>query len=237
MLGEAIRHALSGRPGPVLLSVPEDLLDQPAPEDARVDGGRPGPARASDEDIRAVIELLASARRPVILAGGGVLRARTSTDLLRFADLLQVPIVAAWRRADVVSNDHPLYLGMAGLGSASTVHPRLADADAMLVIGCRLNELTSHDYDLPRPTTRWAHVDLEPVARRGSRRGRPRRPGRCPGVPARRERTARRARRPRRRARQGPPGRQHGRSSCVGSREHGATAANGTDRACTRAGS
>ena len=163
LLGEAIRHALSGRPGPVLLSVPEDLLDQPAPEDARVDGGRPGPARASDEDIRAVIELLASARRPVILAGGGVLRARTSTDLLRFADLLQVPIVAAWRRGDVVSNDHPLYLGMAGLGSASTVHPRLADADAMLVIGCRLNELTSHDYDLPRPTTRWAHVDLEPV--------------------------------------------------------------------------
>ena len=76
----------------------------------------------------------ASAERPVILAGGGVLRARTSTDLLRFADLLQVPIVAAWRRADVVSNDRPLYLGMAGLGAAPSVRDRLLAADAMLVI-------------------------------------------------------------------------------------------------------
>ena len=53
----------------------------------------------------------------MILAGGGVLRARTSTELLRFAELLQVPVIAAWRRADVISNDHPLYLGMAGLGA------------------------------------------------------------------------------------------------------------------------
>lgn len=162
MLSEAIRQALGGRPGPVHLSLPEDLLDLPAPEDAVVDSHRPSPARPADAEIRAVIELLASARRPVILAGGGVLRARTSTDLLRFAELLQVPIVAAWRRADVVSNDHPLYLGMAGFSEAATVRPRLADADAMLVIGCRLNEATSGEDVIPAATTRWAHVDLEP---------------------------------------------------------------------------
>jgi acetolactate synthase I/II/III large subunit len=161
-MGEAIRQALSGRPGPVLLSLAEDLLDLPAPPDAHVDGGRPGPSRPSDDDIRAVIELLASARRPVILAGGGVLRARTSTELTRFAELLQVPVVAAWRRPDVISNDHPLYLGMAGLGAASTVHARLASADAMLVIGSRLNEPTSSEDALPAAATRWAHVDIEP---------------------------------------------------------------------------
>ncbi|MGK2851440.1 MAG: thiamine pyrophosphate-binding protein, partial [Candidatus Limnocylindrales bacterium] len=161
-MAEAIRQALGGRPGPVLISLPEDLLDEMAPEDARVEGGRPGPARPAEGDVRAVIELLASARRPVILAGGGVLRARTSTDLLRFADLLQVPIVAAWRRADVVSNDHPLYLGMAGLGAASTVRQRLLDADAMLVIGSRLNEPTSGGDTIPGRDTRWAHVDLVP---------------------------------------------------------------------------
>jgi acetolactate synthase-1/2/3 large subunit len=162
LLAEAVRQALHGRPGPVLLSLPEDLLDVIVPAEARVDGGRPPVQRASDDDVRAVIELLASARRPVILAGGGILRARTSTDLLRFAELLQVPVIAAWRRADVVSNDDPLYLGMAGLGAALTVHQRLADADAMLVIGCRLNEPTSVDYTIPAATTRWAHVDLEP---------------------------------------------------------------------------
>jgi acetolactate synthase-1/2/3 large subunit len=162
-MSEAIRQALGGRPGPVLLSLAEDLLDEPAATDARVEGGRTGPARPADTDIGAVIELLASAERPVILAGGGILRARTSTELLRFADLLQVPVIAAWRRADVISNDHPLYLGMAGFGAPRSVRDRLDAADAMLVIGCRLNEPTSYDDTIPAPTTRWAHVDIEPA--------------------------------------------------------------------------
>ncbi len=162
-LGESVRQALGGRPGPILLSMPEDLLDTPVADDIRVDASRPGPARPNDEDVRAIIELLASAERPVILAGGGVLRARSSTELLRFAELLQVPVVAAWRRADIISNDHPLYLGMAGFGSPPTVRERLAAADAMLVIGCRLSEPTTWDDALPSPSTRWAHVDVEPA--------------------------------------------------------------------------
>ena len=166
---EAVRQVLGGRPGPVLLSLPEDLLDERLPNDARVTVDRVGPARPSDGDIRAVIELLASAERPVILAGGGVLRARTSTDLLRFAELLQVPIVAGWRRADVVSNDHPLYLGMAGLGAAPSVRERLLAADAMLVIGSRLNEPTSWEDTVPGAPTRWAWVDIDPHAPHGPR--------------------------------------------------------------------
>ena len=162
VLGEAVRHVLGGRPGPVLLSFAEDLLDELVPEDARVESGRLSQGRPSDEDIRWVIELLASAERPVILAGGGVLRARSSTELLRFADLLQVPVIAGWRRADVISNDHPLYLGMAGLGAAPTVGRRLAEADALLVVGCRLNEPTSSHEAIPAAGQRWAYVDIEP---------------------------------------------------------------------------
>ncbi len=164
---EAIRQALGGRPGPVLLSFAEDLLDEFAPSGARVETGRAGPARPTDVDLRSVIELLASAERPVILAGGGILRARTSTELLRFAELLQVPVIAGWRRADVISNDHPLYLGMAGLGAPRSVRERLAAADAMLVIGSRLSEPTSYDDTIPAEGTRWAYVDLEPAATHG----------------------------------------------------------------------
>ena len=167
-MSEAIRQALSGRPGPVLLSLPEDLLDERMPEDARIDITRPGPGRATDEEIRTVIEFLASAERPVILAGGGVLRARTSTELTRFAELLQVPVIAAWRRADVISNDHPLFLGMAGLASPSSVRDRLDAADALLVIGSRLNEPTTFAYAMPREGLRWAHVDLVPGGAVGS---------------------------------------------------------------------
>jgi acetolactate synthase-1/2/3 large subunit len=170
MVSEAIRQALGGRPGPAFLSVPEDLLDETMPDDARLETGRATAPRAGDDAIRAVIELLASAKRPVILAGAGILRARTSTELTRFAELLQVPVIAAWRRADVISNDHPLYLGMAGLGAASTVRERLDGADALVVIGSRLNEVTTYGYAVPRGGLRWAHVDVEP--------------GRTAGVPA-----------------------------------------------------
>jgi acetolactate synthase-1/2/3 large subunit len=164
---EAIRQAIGGRPGPVVLALPEDLLDEPMPDDARLDTGRSNQPRASDDEIRAVIELLASARRPVILAGAGILRARTSTELTRFAELLQVPVMASWRRADVISNDNPLYLGMTGLGAASSVRERLDAADALLVIGSRLSEITSYGYTVPRAGLPWAYVDIAAGAPEG----------------------------------------------------------------------
>lgn len=167
-VAEAIRQALGGRPGPVLLSLPEDLLDAAMPPDARLDATRSSAPKATTTEIVAIIELLASARRPVILAGGGVLRARTSTELTRFAELLQVPIIAAWRRADVISNDHPLFLGMAGLGAAASVRARLDAADALVVLGSRLNEATTYGYAVPRPGLAWAHIDLVPGQASGS---------------------------------------------------------------------
>jgi len=172
-LDEALRRATTGRPGPVLLSLPEDLLDEPAP----VDGGRIatatvlGPPRAPEPDpttVRRILHLLLDARRPLIVAGAGVLRSRATADLVRFAEMVDVPVVAAWRRPDVFPNDHALYLGMSGYFAAPTVHPRLLEADALLVLGCRLNEVASHRWSVPAPGARWAHVDLEPLAARGN---------------------------------------------------------------------
>jgi acetolactate synthase I/II/III large subunit len=157
-----VAEALTGRPGPVLLAWPEDLLDELVPVGEAPAPARALPVRPSDAETREVLQLLACAERPVILAGAGVLRARTSNDLVRLAELLRVPIVASWRRGDVVSNDHPLYLGMTGYGAPSTVRDRLAAADAMLVIGCRLGEITSYGWTIPADTTRWAQVDIAP---------------------------------------------------------------------------
>ncbi|MES1239524.1 MAG: thiamine pyrophosphate-dependent enzyme, partial [Chloroflexota bacterium] len=120
------------------------------------------PPRPSEDEVRDVLQLLACAERPVILAGAGVLRARTSNDLVRLAELLRVPVIASFRRGDVIPNDHPLYLGMTGYGAPSTVRERLASADAMLVIGCRLSEITTFGWKVPGPGTRWAHVDIAP---------------------------------------------------------------------------
>ena len=161
-VGRAIVEATTGRPGPVLISLAEDLLDELAPEDASP-SARPPVPRAEIPEIRAVLQLLASAERPVIVAGAGVLRARTSSDLTRLAELLHVPVIAAWRRADVMSNDNPLFLGMAGLSAPPVVRERLERADAMLIIGCRLNEPTSYGFTIPGRDTPFAHVDLAPM--------------------------------------------------------------------------
>ncbi len=172
-LDEALRRATTGRPGPVLLSLPADLLDEPAP----VDVGRIatatvlGPPRAPEPDpatVKRILHLLLDAERPVIVAGAGVLRSRATADLVRFAELVEVPVVAAWRRPDAFPNDHALYLGMSGYFAASTVHPRLLEADAVLVLGCRLNEVASGGWSVPAAGARWAHVDLEPLGGRGS---------------------------------------------------------------------
>jgi acetolactate synthase-1/2/3 large subunit len=174
-VGRAIQEATTGRPGPVLISLSEDLLDEMVPEEQAA-FARPPVPRADIPEIRAVLQLLASARRPVIVAGAGVLRARTSSDLTRLAELLHVPVIAAWRRGDVVSNDHALYLGMAGLSAPAVVRERLERADAVLVIGCRLNEVTSYGFTIPGPETLFAHVDLAPFD--GSR-------GRAPDIAVR----------------------------------------------------
>jgi len=163
LMAEAVRHAGAGRPGPVVITVPEDLLDELVPgaplEPAAFRATRIEP---EPDDVRAVLQLLTGARRPVMLAGAGVLRSRGSADLIRLAELLEVPVIASWRRADVFPNDHRLYLGMTGYGAPETVRARLDAADTVVVLGSRLSEITSFGYTVPAPGIPWAHVDVEP---------------------------------------------------------------------------
>jgi acetolactate synthase-1/2/3 large subunit len=162
VLADATRHALAGRPGPVLISCPEDVLDAEAPTGPTPSVPHPPATRPDATAVRSIVQLLAAAERPVILAGAGVLRSRCSRELVRFAELLGVPVVSSWRRGDVFPNDHPLYLGMSGYFAAGSARERLMTTDALLVLGCRLNEPTSLEYSVPRAGLRWAHVDLEP---------------------------------------------------------------------------
>lgn len=161
LVGEGLRAMRSGRPGPVLFSLPEDVLDEPA-GDPSVDVRPTDPPTPDTHAVEAVLDLLRTAQRPLILAGGGVRAAGATDELVVLAEALAVPVVAAWRRPDVFPHDHPLFLGMTGYGSASTVRERIEAADVLVVIGCRLNEIASFEYSIPAVTTKWAHVDLEP---------------------------------------------------------------------------
>jgi acetolactate synthase-1/2/3 large subunit len=165
LLERAVATATKGRPGPVLLSVPADVMDASVPAGG---GGHTGPIHLEhypEPDpvlVRKILHLLSEGRRPLILAGAGILRARSTDALVRFAETMRVPVVSSWRRGDLFPNDNPLYLGMTGLGAPSSVLARLQEADALLVLGCRLGEMTTFGYQIPGPSTRWAQVDIEP---------------------------------------------------------------------------
>jgi acetolactate synthase-1/2/3 large subunit len=101
VMAEAIRQALSGRPGPVVLALAEDLLDEPMPSDAVLPATGRGPGERIDPStIGSILHLLTGARRPLILAGAGVLRARCTNDLVKLAEMVRVPVVTSWRRGD-----------------------------------------------------------------------------------------------------------------------------------------
>jgi len=170
LVGEGLSMALSGRPGPVLFSMPEDVLDLPVAETAAAVVNQARPRPSDPADVRRVVELLSGAQRPAIVAGGGVVAAQARDRLVSLSERLEVPVFAAWRRPTAFPNDHPHYLGTTGYGAAATVLPRLLEADALLVIGSRLNEVSTFDYQLPGEATRWAHVDLEPRTPRGGLR-------------------------------------------------------------------
>lgn len=174
ILERAVAVATRGRPGPVLLSVPADVMDAlvaaPPVSDGKLAASRPDHHAEPDPTlVRKILHLLTDARRPLIIAGAGVLRARSTDALVRFAETMRVPVVASWRRADVFPNDHPLYLGMTGNGAPASLRVRLDEADALLVLGSRLGEMTTFGYQIPGPGVRWAQVDAEP-------RGAPNRP-------------------------------------------------------------
>lgn len=157
LVERAFHIAESGRPGPVLVSLPEDI-DRQSAEQQEVRSRRLFGASLSSAAIDAMLALLAQSKRPSIVAGSGVLRAGATDELVRLAEALGAPVYAAWRRFDVFPNDHPHYLGgLPGVPPKSL--PGLAEADLVLAIGTRLGEMTTKAYSLPRTDQRLIHID------------------------------------------------------------------------------
>ncbi len=155
----AARTAVSGRPGPGVLSLREDLLaaQVPAPDLRPIVAPAPAPEPGA---VRQVLDLIRAASRPAFLVGGGILAARATDQLVRVAEQEQVPVFTGWRRPDAFPNHHPLYLGWAGLRSPTLGFKRLQSADLIVAVGTRLGEFPTHRYKIPAAGTRLVHVDV-----------------------------------------------------------------------------
>ncbi len=158
---EAYRVATSGRPGPVAIALRGDILDEMVVEEA-FPVTSPPQAFPPTPLIDQALELLNQASRPLIIAGGGVLRGDATESLVTLAEALQVPVVTAFRRLDAFPTDHPLSLGSLSFGTPASVRTRCTEADVVLALGTRLSELTTLGYQLPGKGATLIQVDIDP---------------------------------------------------------------------------
>ena len=159
-VSRAFHTAASGRPGPVVLALPEDVLAARADApDARP--AAPGVPKAAASDVEAFGKLLAGSERPMLVVGGGGWSAAAARDLARFSAAHHVPVSASFRCQDYLDNRHPNYCGHAGIGLDPRTADRFRGCDLLIALGSRLGEITTGGYtlvDVPNPASRFVHV-------------------------------------------------------------------------------
>ena len=159
-VARAFHTALQGRPGPVVIVLPEDLLTTPttAPVLPRVAPAQAWPAPGPLRDLRA---MLVAAQRPFVIAGGGGWDAEGARALQRFAENWQLPVGCGFRFQDSFDNHHPLYAGDVGIAINPKLAARVREADLVIALGVRLGEMTTGGYTLleaPRPQQKLVHL-------------------------------------------------------------------------------
>ncbi len=160
----AFQTAVSGRPGPVVVALPEDVLSAAADVE---DAAAYSVARAapSDGDLARVRELLSAAAQPLIVVGGGGWSAQAAVDLQAFAEASAIPVATSFRRQDYIDNMSPSYAGVLTIGHDASLARRLREADLLLVIGSRLGDIATRGYttlEPPRTPQTFVHVHPDP---------------------------------------------------------------------------
>ncbi len=164
IIHNALATAMSGRPGPVVVAVPEDMLV----DECTVEDGRPARAIRPHAPPRQLIELreiLTKTTRPVMILGGGGWTSEACANIAKFAANNCLPTAVSFRRQDLFDNQNDTYIGDLSSGVDPALVERVKDADCLLVVGARLGEMTTKGYTTivpPRPTQRLLHVYADP---------------------------------------------------------------------------
>jgi acetolactate synthase-1/2/3 large subunit len=160
LISQAFHTALNGRPGPVVVALPEDMLvDEVEVPDAgpyKIARGAPAP-----EDMATLRELLAAAEKPMVIVGGGGWTAKACADIRAFIEANDLPVCASFRNQDLFDNRHPNYAGDLGVGVGPALGKRLKACDLIIAVGPRLGEATTGGYtlfNLPVPKQKLVHI-------------------------------------------------------------------------------
>ncbi|MGR6922384.1 glyoxylate carboligase [[Actinomadura] parvosata] len=162
---EAFRIARSGRPGPVLIDLPLDVARGSCRYDPDLDAPLPVEVpKPLPKAVHAAMDLLEEARRPIILAGGGVIIGDATGELRALAEHLQVPVQVTLMGKGAFPEDHPLFAGMAGTQTQTRWgNAAFLESDLVLAVGARFGDRHTGDLDVYRRGRKFVHVDIDPL--------------------------------------------------------------------------
>ncbi|MBV9162869.1 MAG: acetolactate synthase large subunit [Pseudonocardiales bacterium] len=165
-IAEAFHLAATGRPGPVLVDIPKDVLQDLMffdwPPELQLPGYRPI-TRPHGKQIREAARLIAKARRPVLYVGGGVIKARASTVLRELAELTGAPVVTTLMARGAFPDSHPQHLGMPGMHGTVAAVAAMQRCDLLVALGARFDDRVTGQLSSFAPTARVVHADIDPA--------------------------------------------------------------------------
>ena len=167
---QAFHLASTGRPGPVLVDVPKDVLQLPMdwwwPTDAEVQESLPGyrpTTKGHPRMIKEAAKMILAAERPVLYVGGGVLKARAAEEVRELAELTGIHVVTTLMARGAFPDDHPLALGMPGMHGNATAVTAMQRSDLLIALGARFDDRITGKVDSFAPEAKVIHVDIDPA--------------------------------------------------------------------------
>ena len=164
---KAFYIASTGRPGPVIIDLPRNALEEDINiEDYEINTEIPGykpTTKGNIKQIRKAINIINNSKKPIILAGGGVILSDASEELLEFATLTNIPVCTTLMGKGAISEEHPLGLGMIGMHGIQTTNIALTECDCLIAIGCRFSDRSVSNGKLFAPNATIIQIDVDPA--------------------------------------------------------------------------
>jgi acetolactate synthase-1/2/3 large subunit len=166
VIHEAFHIASTGRPGPVLVDLPKDILNHSVtwrpPAELSLPGYKPT-VEGHPRRVKEAVEMIAHAKRPVIYAGGGIIKANASGELLRFAELTGAPVTTTLMGRGGFPDSHPLAMGMPGMHGTYTAITAIQKSDVLIAVGVRFDDRVTGNPKFFAPHAKVIHVDVDPA--------------------------------------------------------------------------